>query len=358
MSTLLTPTRPLTVDRPLTARERKIIEDITRREFIIGGTALAALVAAGCGNDEGADGNEAAAGETRTFTDDAGATVEVPISPQRVAFLGYETLVTAVWLGYVPAALGWHTQDTDPVSYLQDQFGASDELAGVTELGDVFSVNVEAVAEVAPDLIVAETWMEPSVYEQLRQIAPVVRFDFRVDDSLVPQRAMAQLLGIEEAFDAKVAEYERRIDALRESHGDLWPDLEFVIVDQYSPADDNVYYAQTSPYTGFTVLTALGARQSRSVEELVAGQEYVGVSVEEMATYDADLLVLTTPDLKPLDPAAEVVVSSTFAARADQVLHVDTGKWSASNLPGLFAVLDDLDALVNSQQVDNSGDFD
>jgi ABC-type Fe3+-hydroxamate transport system substrate-binding protein len=165
------------------------------------------------------------------------------------------------------------------------------------------------------------------------------------------------LLGIEEAFDVKVAEYEQRLAALRDGHPDLWPELEFVIVDQYSPADDNYYYPATSPYTGFIVLTELGARQSRTVEELVVGHEYVGVSVEEMANYDADLLVLTTPDLQPLDPAAELVVSSTFAARADQILHVDTGKWSASNLPGLFAVLDDLEAFVASRDVDNSGDF-
>jgi ABC-type Fe3+-hydroxamate transport system substrate-binding protein len=184
-------TRPIAFDRPLTARERQIIEDITRREFIIGGTALTVLIAASCSSDEDADGDAATTDETRLFTDDADATVEVPVSPKRVAFLGYETLVTAVWLGHVPAALAWHTPDTDPVSYLQEQFGAPDELAGVTELGDVFAVNVEAVAEVAPDLIVAETWMEPAVYDQLRQIAPVVRFNFRAADPLVPQAAMA-----------------------------------------------------------------------------------------------------------------------------------------------------------------------
>lgn len=81
------------------------------------------------------------------------------------------------------------------------------------------------------------------------------------------------------------------------------------------------------------------------------------MSVENMAAYDADLIVLTTPERQPLDPDVEKVLANTSAGRRAQIFHVDTGLWSASNLPGLFSVPDDLERLVGDRRLDVSGTF-
>ncbi|MGI8649384.1 MAG: hypothetical protein ACR2KW_03255 [Rubrobacter sp.] len=59
------------------------IENITRRDFLIGGAAV--MLPGGCGNSGGSNSSV----ETRTFETPAGP-VEVPVNPQRVV-PGYAT---------------------------------------------------------------------------------------------------------------------------------------------------------------------------------------------------------------------------------------------------------------------------
>lgn len=340
---------------------RALLPGAGSRRGLVVTTAALALAVAGCGGSgAGAAGDAGTApsdGGTRTVLDALGTAVQVPREPRRVVFVGYETLVTAVSLGHVPAGITWH-DDAEPIAYLEETFDPPGDLGEVAVLGDSFEVNIEAVAQLDPDLVVAEAWMEPDVHDKISRIAPTVRFDFRdTDDPVGAQREMAEVLGLTEEFDAEVARLDERIERLRSEHADVWGELEFVMLDQYSPADDNYYYPLDSPYNGLVVLRELGARQAATVEDLVAGQEYVGVSAENVSQYDADLIVLTTPELGPLDPAVERVLPSTFAGRRNQVLHVDTGIWSASNLPGLHMVVDDLEELLAGDGLDVSGDF-
>jgi ABC-type Fe3+-hydroxamate transport system substrate-binding protein len=85
--------------RPLTARELEILAAITRREFVIGGTALAGLLVAGCGGDTGDD----AIGEICTIESN-NRSMEVPEVPQRVVAASGSSDTDIVAVGVVPVS--------------------------------------------------------------------------------------------------------------------------------------------------------------------------------------------------------------------------------------------------------------
>ena len=168
---------PLAPERPLTARERRIIEDITRREFVIGGTTLAALFAAGCSSD---DSGSDEAGETRQVTDLYGRTLTIPANPQRIVtidFSGPSVYLTELGLDVI----GGTDYASDPAT-LPREFvdGRSFERIGTLE-----AVNFEALAALNPDLIVAYTYTRDQ-FEPAEEFAPVLGFTDDVLDKLPP----------------------------------------------------------------------------------------------------------------------------------------------------------------------------
>ncbi len=84
------------LERGITLPPLPEIDDVTRREFLIG-TAGLLLLPAGCGSD--GEGGDEASGEMRTVEHALGTT-EVPTEPRRVVVIdSYLTLTTALMLG-------------------------------------------------------------------------------------------------------------------------------------------------------------------------------------------------------------------------------------------------------------------
>src|SRR5688572_15741105 len=101
----------LLLDRP-TARDDTVVDDISRREFIVGGLSLTALLAA-CGGDDGGTSTPStdAPSGTRTVIGSRGP-VEVPSAPARVAALVGSADIDVMLLGLTPVfsgtfAAGW-----------------------------------------------------------------------------------------------------------------------------------------------------------------------------------------------------------------------------------------------------------
>jgi iron complex transport system substrate-binding protein len=171
-----------------------------RRRTIRVAAALIALtlIATACGSD---DDNVSEAGVPATSAEDVTETasrsaedtrseeeeaatkvvetfdgaVEVPVDPQRiVALTDQNAMLPLLELGVVPigsnGALG---PDGGQFFRRVEDFDTTQ----VTWLGPCCDANLEAIAALVPDLIVTDQFAGSGQYEQLLQIAPVVRFD-------------------------------------------------------------------------------------------------------------------------------------------------------------------------------------
>lgn len=186
----------LTLDSPPFAIE--IVDAATRRDFIVGGVSLAALLAAGCGDDTAADSST---GEW-TFTDDRGVTVSSPRRPERIA--AYVGTAAVLWdLGVRPVGVFGPQRQAD---------GSSEPAAGLVDLdavesvGDVWDgVDLEALAELRPDLVVTggvsdeDLWViTAEQVDEVRQIAPIVAvqaYDKPASEIIAGYERLAAALG-------------------------------------------------------------------------------------------------------------------------------------------------------------------
>lgn len=140
------------------------------QKTIIGLASIFTLAA--CGAQEGAA--DAADSTTATATAESGATVtiedargsvEVPKNPENVAVLDFGHLDTLIALGKEDAVTGTATENMP--AYLADK---ADQFENV---GTLKEPNVEALANLAPELIIISNRMADFA-EQLEEIAPVV----------------------------------------------------------------------------------------------------------------------------------------------------------------------------------------
>lgn len=159
MSTLLAP-----VTTPVPSE----VDDITRRDLHKRlGVLGAGWVLAGCG----ADGQEAAApspvATTRAFEHSQGTT-EIPTRPARIVTItDQNALLPLLELGVIPVGSAGLVGDDGTKKFRRTEgFDAS----GVTFVGSYLEPNVEAIAELRPDLIVGHEVYD-EYYETLSKIA-------------------------------------------------------------------------------------------------------------------------------------------------------------------------------------------
>jgi iron complex transport system substrate-binding protein len=158
------------------------------RKLVVVGAVLLGLTACaapqadpGTGNADVATGGRlfgTADAETAKFKADVGpgvfprtvtharGTTTIPAAPTRVAVLDSGELDSVLALGITPVAIAVPNR-TVP-SYL------ADKVQGVPVVGDVGTINLEAVAAAKPDLILGSKLRVDQLYDKLAAIAPTV----------------------------------------------------------------------------------------------------------------------------------------------------------------------------------------
>jgi iron complex transport system substrate-binding protein len=148
-----------------------IDDDATRRRFLQLVGSIPLLAAAGCSSDDEAEPAPSAAA-TRTVTDKAGRTVEIPAQPSRVVVLDFGPIIASlVELELIPIGATSNEQTTD----FSERFGPSAN--AILDVGDTNAVNLEKVAALKPDLILTNTVYIDVDIEALQRIAPTVGFE-------------------------------------------------------------------------------------------------------------------------------------------------------------------------------------
>lgn len=141
------------------------------RKTVLSWLALPVLLLTACGGGSDAGpGSGTEAAQTRTVTHAAGST-EVPVRPERVATLSEVVAGHLASVGLLVAA----APDDVPewLTPYQEEFEPDLDLGSIELVGTSDEPSLEALARVAPDLIVIEQFSE-EFYAELSQIAPTV----------------------------------------------------------------------------------------------------------------------------------------------------------------------------------------
>lgn len=254
--------------------------------------SILALIISACGNNTGNGSTEDSSNDGDTTVDTytvehAMGTTEIKGTPERVVILTNEGTEALLSMG------------VKPVGAVQSWLGEpwyehiEKEMEGVEVVGTESEVNVEAIAALKPDLIIGNKMRQEKVYEMLSKIAPTVFSETLRGDWQQNFELYAKALNREEEGQQVIADFEGRIDDLKETAGDkLNQDVSVV---RFMAGLTRVYYKDT--FSG-VIFEKLGLNYSDSVHELFKDNPedlFVReVGKEVIPQMDADLLFYFT----------------------------------------------------------------
>ncbi len=171
-------------------------------------TAAAGLLIAGLAS--------ASAQETRSFTDDLGRVVEIPVAPQRIVSLqDLEITIPLLELGVTP--VGSHGRTTaEGTPFIRSSAvltGVDFDNSDIKFVGNL-PADVEAVAALDPDLIITTPWQTASV-DQLATIAPTIVLDSTTRPEFSIYDVLADITGTSDRLTVLKRRYEGQVAQIR-----------------------------------------------------------------------------------------------------------------------------------------------
>jgi iron complex transport system substrate-binding protein len=316
------------------------VEDITRRDFLIGGAA--AILLGGCGSN----GNEdESSGKTKTV-EHAMGTTEVPVNPERIITLNDTLMTHLLAVDFEPVGSCGIEGDR----FRTEKFDTTD----IEHVGILNEPNLEAVAGLRPDLILGFA-LSADVYPELSRIAPTVLLEPpSPGDTLFEfDRKVLDTAGVLEEYEEQVARYENRRDELKPRFEPLAGMLSVnVISGGYTEGTFAVQGSdQFSWLTWAVALEELGLRPPK------APDTFAEISTERLPEWDADVLFVQMGPGERREVLSSPLMQSLNAYRKGQVYEVPIETWTAPRVGALIAVLDDLKKYLLDREIDTSGDF-
>lgn len=168
-------------------------------------TMLTFGMVTGCSSDNGKENTQ----ETRTVQSVKGE-VEIPANPQRIVDISGSS-EELVLLGHAPVATAnVDSYETTKVpSYIEDKLGD----AKVVGHSMMDTMDIEAILAAEPDLIIMAPRQE-KIYDQLKEIAPVVMLEDRSNDWEAKLKDVATLFGQEKEAQEWLDAYYKKAEEL------------------------------------------------------------------------------------------------------------------------------------------------
>ena len=168
-------------------------------------TMLTFGMVTGCSSDNGKENTQ----ETRTVQSVKGE-VEIPANPQRIVDISGSS-EELVLLGHTPVATANvdSYETTKVTSYIEDKLGD----AKVVGHSMMDTMDIEAILAAEPDLIIMAPRQE-KIYDQLKEIAPVVMLEDRSNDWEAKLKDVATLFGQEKEAQEWLDAYYKKAEEL------------------------------------------------------------------------------------------------------------------------------------------------
>lgn len=307
---------------------------ILRRQLAVTLLTSVALFAAG-----------GAIADTRAL-DTAYGEVTVNGEPQRIVTIYEGALDVALAAGAEPLGAVATRGSTGVASYLQEH------AQGVAIVGNARELNLEAIAALQPDLILASPQLSKEQYQLLAGMAPTVvpkAADYHVDNWKSEARLFAAALGREEAVDQAIAQVEERAGLIAEK-----------VREAYSEDDRTAYLVRWMPQGALVMSaqlfsTGLLAASGFDAQDggLVKGKRPHSdlLSLENLSKIDGDWMFLATLNedgRTALDAAQQSPAFKRLqVVQRDRVIPVDGQVWSSASGPlAAQALLDQLESAL------------
>lgn len=203
---------------------------------------VAALALAACSSGTGDgdatgtnDATDAAGADTVTIADTLNGDVVVPADPERVVGL---------WnVGYQLHELGVTTVGIMEQAYVESDIPDDyAELSQIPTVGNWDSLDLEAIIELDPDVIVTMDNGTEWDYDALSAIAPTVAFSVEgPGDVWAAYEGVAATVGKSAEYDALAGSFDAALAAIDAEHGEALADVQAVYVDSYQEGSAYVY---------------------------------------------------------------------------------------------------------------------
>lgn len=318
----------------------------SRRRWGAGvGAVLVAVLVTGCGSaDPGASeqAGPTAPGFPRTV-EHAMGTTEIPAPPQRVAALDSSFVDASLALETpVAAYTRYPTTGVDVPAYLTPEDRRF--LEGSRQVGTLEAPDVEALYDIAPDLIVSAKVRHEQLYGQFSDVAPTVFSQTTGATWKDNIRLLARALGKEQLAEQKIGAYQdraRRVgDAVRAKLGRN-PSVSMV---RFNAGEPTVRLYTSNSFPGIVLADTGLVRPAGQpdAQDRIA----LNLSQEEIRQLDADQIFLATyndPRTQAANSRPQFEANPLWATLRGQKTEVDDTNWVTSvSLQGAATMLDDI----------------
>ena len=246
---------------------------------------------------------------------------DYPSDPKRIVVLEYSFLGDALALGLTPVGIA---DDNKPDSIIAE---FTKQLSDYTSVGSRYQPSLEAIADLKPDLIIADDERHTVIADELSRIAPSVVLKSR-GESYVENIQTAQLVGHIVHQDQKMSQvistHLKKMASLK-SQLATTPlanhSVQFAII-----SDKGMWLHGPSSYAG-SLLNHLNIKSPIPEQ---TGEAYIATSLEQLLAANPDwLLIGRYNDHTIYDEwKSSPLFNQLTAVRKNQVIEVDPNYWA------------------------------
>ena len=314
---------------------------------------LSCLALTACGTtDAPTGGSSAATGDPVAITDSRGTEVKLDAPAQKVVTLEWSVTEYAAALGVEPVGVA------DPKGY--SQWGKGAPLSSnPTDVGVRTEPSIDTIADLAPDLILADTSSIPEdAMEQMERIAPVAVFESATTDGLFElvkknQHDVATLLGKEDAAAKLDADFEKALADAKttiEKAGKTGAPMVFAY--PYNEANSMTFRLHGPGSAPSAVGAAIGLTDaSKDADDEAYGLSTTDVEGLRTLPDDSTFLYWTDPEQgDPLDALEKNGVWTGLPfVKAGRVSQAGTGVWIYGGTVSLGAFAGEVADIIAAQ---------